>query len=115
MINGSLLLIFTRPTGIPGIAFLRLLLTFAVKYYCHMRLLIFGLGGPEIMLIVILALLLFGGKKIPELMNGIGKGVKSFRDGMDGKSDEGGGKAEPDKKNGDSQQSGGADGKGAQA
>jgi len=35
-----------------------------------------------------LVLLLFGGKKIPELMKGIGKGVKSFRDGMDGVADE---------------------------
>ena len=51
-----------------------------------MSLLILGLGGPEVMLIVVLALLLFGGKKIPELMNGIGKGVKSFRDGIDGRS-----------------------------
>ena len=54
-----------------------------------MSLLILGLGGPEVMLIVVLALLLFGGKKIPELMNGIGKGVKSFRDGMDGRSSPG--------------------------
>ena len=54
-----------------------------------MSLLILGLGGPEVMLIVVLALLLFGGKKIPELMNGIGKGVKSFRDGMDGRSSQG--------------------------
>ncbi len=54
-----------------------------------MNLLILGLGGPEVMLIVILALLLFGGKKIPELMNGIGKGVKSLRDGMEGKNVEG--------------------------
>ena len=51
-----------------------------------MKLLILGnLGGMEILLIVLLVLLLFGGKKIPELMRGIGKGVKSFRDGMDGK------------------------------
>lgn len=49
-----------------------------------MQLLILGLGGPEILLIVILALLLFGGKKIPELMSGVGKGVKSFRDGLNG-------------------------------
>ena len=41
----------------------------------------------EILLIVLLVLLLFGGKKIPELMKGLGKGVKSFRDGMDGKVD----------------------------
>lgn len=51
-----------------------------------MKLLILGnLGGMEILLIVLLVLLLFGGKKIPELMKGLGKGVKSFRDGMDGK------------------------------
>lgn len=59
-----------------------------------MKLLILGnIGGVEILLIVLLVLLLFGGKKIPELMRGIGKGVKSFRDGMDGKVD-----ADEDKK-----------------
>ena len=53
-----------------------------------MKLLILGnIGGVEILLIVLLVLLLFGGKKIPELMKGLGKGVKSFRDGMDGKLD----------------------------
>lgn len=41
-----------------------------------------GLGGPEILLIALVVLLLFGGKKIPELMKGIGKGIKSFKDGM---------------------------------
>lgn len=39
---------------------------------------IFGLGTPEVVLIVILALVLFGGKKIPELMRGIGQGVREF-------------------------------------
>lgn len=39
-------------------------------------------GTWEIVLIVAVVLLLFGGKKIPELMKGIGKGVKSFKDGM---------------------------------
>ncbi len=48
----------------------------------------FGLGTPEILLIVIVVLLLFGGKKIPELMKGIGKGVKSFKDGMKGLDDD---------------------------
>lgn len=42
------------------------------------------IGTPEIILIVVVVLLLFGGKKIPELMNGLGKGVKSFKDGMNG-------------------------------
>lgn len=44
--------------------------------------LIFGLGAQEIIFIVIIVLLLFGGKKIPELMKGIGKGVRSFKEGM---------------------------------
>ena len=53
-----------------------------------MKLLLLGnIGGTEILLIVLLVLLLFGGKKIPELMKGVGKGVKSFRDGMEGKVD----------------------------
>lgn len=39
-----------------------------------------GLGAPEIILIIIAILLLFGGKKIPELMRGLGKGVKEFKD-----------------------------------
>ncbi len=38
----------------------------------------------EIIIIVLVVLLLFGGKKIPELMHGVGKGVKSFKDGMNG-------------------------------
>jgi len=42
------------------------------------------IGTPEIILIVVVVLLLFGGKKIPELMKGLGKGVKSFKDGMKG-------------------------------
>ena len=53
-----------------------------------MKLLLLGnIGGTEILLIVLLVLLLFGGTKIPELMRGLGKGVKSFRDGMEGKTD----------------------------
>lgn len=42
------------------------------------------LGTPEIVLIVLVVLLLFGGKKIPELMKGLGKGVKCFKDGVNG-------------------------------
>ena len=53
-----------------------------------MKLLRLGnIGAWEIILVVLLVLLLFGGKKIPELMKGIGKGVKSFRDGMECKDD----------------------------
>jgi sec-independent protein translocase protein TatA len=40
------------------------------------------LGPTEIILILAIVLLLFGGKKIPELMKGMGKGVKNFKDGM---------------------------------
>jgi sec-independent protein translocase protein TatA len=51
-------------------------------------LLIFGLGTTELIAVALLVLLLFGGKKIPELMKGLGKGVKSFKDGMDGLEDD---------------------------
>jgi len=47
-------------------------------------LLFFGLGGQEILLIALVVLLFFGGKKIPEVMKGLGKGMKSFKDGMSG-------------------------------
>ena len=43
-----------------------------------------GLGTPEILIILAVVLLLFGGKKIPELMKGLGRGVKEFKDGKDG-------------------------------
>ncbi len=42
----------------------------------------FGLGMQEVLIIALIVLLLFGGKKIPELMKGLGKGVKSFKEGM---------------------------------
>ena len=42
----------------------------------------FGFGMQEILVIALIFLLLFGGKKIPELMKGLGKGVKSFKEGM---------------------------------
>ena len=45
-------------------------------------LLLLGLGGQEILLIAQIVLLLFGGAKIPELMRGMGKGVRSFKEGM---------------------------------
>ena len=49
-----------------------------------MILLFGGIGWGEIVLIALIVLLLFGGRKIPELMRGLGKGVKSFKDGMNG-------------------------------
>ncbi len=45
-------------------------------------------GTQEILVIALIVLLLFGGKKIPELMKGLGKGVKSFKDGVNGVADE---------------------------
>ncbi len=47
-----------------------------------------GLQGSEILIIALLILLLFGGKKIPELMRGLGKGIRSFKEGMKDVSDE---------------------------
>ena len=49
----------------------------------------FGIGFQEIIIIALIVLLFFGGKKIPELMKGLGKGVRSFKDGMNGKEEEG--------------------------
>lgn len=47
-----------------------------------------GLRITEIIVIALVVLLLFGGKKIPELMKGIGKGVRSFKDGLNGKDED---------------------------
>lgn len=47
-----------------------------------------SIGGQEIIIIALVVLLFFGGKKIPELMRGLGKGVKSFKEGMNGIEDE---------------------------
>ena len=46
------------------------------------QLMFLNLGPGEILIIALVVLLLFGGKKIPELMKGLGKGVKSFKEGM---------------------------------
>ncbi len=45
-------------------------------------LLLMGIGTQEFLFIILIILILFGGKKIPELMKGLGKGVKSFKEGM---------------------------------
>lgn len=47
-----------------------------------------GIGAPEVIIIALIVLLLFGGKKIPELMKGIGKGVRNFKDGVKGIEDD---------------------------
>ncbi len=44
----------------------------------------FGLGGQEIALIAVVLLLMFGGRKIPELMRGLGKGIREFKDASKG-------------------------------
>lgn len=54
-----------------------------------MKLLLFGgIGMTEVLIIALVVLLLFGGKKIPELMKGLGKGIRSFKDGMNNVADE---------------------------
>ena len=47
-----------------------------------------NLGTGEIIIIAIIVLLLFGGKKIPELMKGLGKGIRSFKEGVNDVKDE---------------------------
>ena len=49
--------------------------------------LIGGLGGTEIVLIIVVLLLFFGGKRIPELAKGLGKGIREFKDASSGKTD----------------------------
>jgi sec-independent protein translocase protein TatA len=46
----------------------------------HSLLLLGSLGAPEIILILLIVVLMFGGKKIPELMRGLGKGIREFND-----------------------------------
>jgi sec-independent protein translocase protein TatA len=45
------------------------------------------IGWPQVVLIAVIVLLLFGGKKIPELMRGLGKGMKEFKDASKGEAD----------------------------
>lgn len=58
-----------------------LIITFCIMH----NILLFGnIGVGEIVIIALVVLLFFGGKKIPELMKGLGKGVKSFKEGVNG-------------------------------
>lgn len=57
---------------------------FASEIDKHLKTIKIMFGTPEIILIALVILLLFGGKKIPEMMRGLGKGVRSFKDGMNG-------------------------------
>lgn len=57
-----------------------------------------NIGYQEILIIALIILLLFGGRKIPELMKGLGKGMKSFKDGMNGIEDDAGDAKKPSEK-----------------
>lgn len=50
----------------------------------NLSILLFSLGAPEIIIILVMVLLLFGGRKIPELMRGLGKGMREFKDASKG-------------------------------
>ena len=54
------------------------------EYICNLKFKAMKLGTTEIILILAVVLLLFGGKKIPELMKGLGKGMKEFKDASNG-------------------------------
>lgn len=56
--------------------------TIILQNYMNTTLLLMGIGTQEFLFIILIILILFGGKKIPELMKGLGKGVKSFKEGM---------------------------------
>lgn len=58
-----------------------------IHFMLH-NVLLFALGAPEVLLIALVVLLIFGGKKIPELMRGLGKGVTSFKKGLQDIDDE---------------------------
>ena len=59
---------------------------------------LFGLGAGDGVVILIVVLLLFGGKKIPELMKGLGKGIKDFKDASKGTEGENTNTSTPEKK-----------------
>lgn len=53
-----------------------------IKRLIMIQPMVFGLGGWEILIIALVILLIFGGAKIPELMKGLGKGVRNFKEGI---------------------------------
>lgn len=60
-----------------------------------------NIGGQEILIILLIVLVLFGGRKIPELMKGLGKGVREYKKAMNSVEDDVNGNPEPDKQPGD--------------
>lgn len=54
----------------------------------HFQFLFLDIGGPEMMLIMVAALLMFGGQKLPELARGLGKGIRDFKDAANGVKDD---------------------------
>lgn len=56
-----------------------------------------GIGMQELLVVLLIVLLVYGGKKVPEMMRGLGQGVKAFKDGLneEGKSSETAEKSEP--------------------
>ena len=73
------------------------------KYSSMNPFLLFGMpGGPEIFIILIIIVLLFGAKKIPDLMKGVGKGIKEFKDATKGDSSDNGDKENPEQLKGNS-------------
>lgn len=77
--NSTITVIYTMKVDNLKIKFI-----FAKKQTMNTLLFLGSIGFQEILVIALIVLLLFGGKKIPELMRGLGKGVKNFKDGMNG-------------------------------
>ena len=88
MFSGSASVIFAIKTEKMSLACLVFFPIFAaINQQTQHIMQLLTIGTTEIILIVALVLLLFGGRKIPELMKGLGKGVKSFKDGVNGVED----------------------------
>lgn len=69
--------------GVPGML-LQIFGGYLFVKYLIRKVMMFGIGTQEIIFIVLIVRLFFGGKKIPELMKGLGKGVRSFKEGVRG-------------------------------